>query len=400
MTDHLNTPTALALNVAQEVIPSTPVEGQPLPVQTESQDQPETESAVQTDESPEAIHPEVAPANPAQEDIVTGNPDPELLQSKPDPDLVIKTEQPFIFSAEELLQDKIERIPMLWDPFFPKVGLVAIVGSSDTGKSTFLRDFAMNVVLKKEAFLDFPLKPNFGSVLYISTEDDRYAITSLIKKQKSTGSHATSYAKLRFMFETENLIPRIKDAILEQPVDCIIVDSFADVMDGDLNRSTDVRRYLDPFSRIAVREELLFIFLHHTSKKSDQNNPSKQFILGSQGFEAKMRMVAELRKDSEYDDLRHFCVLKGNYIPSEYKGRSYVLGINENLTFLNMDDRVGFDRLSNKPGAQNWDTISKRAKALKEEGKSVRAISEVLKQEGLTVGKTKVSEILNQDNAA
>jgi len=385
MSDLIQNPTVTNPIMLPALIQPALVEEQPVATQVEvhaHQDIAPTEKEVE----PLAESPNEEP-DPA-------NPEPELPKGNSASDTVDDENEPFIFSAEEMLQDKMEKIPVLWDPFFPKVGLVAVVGSSDTGKSTFLRDFAMHVVQKEKTFLDFALNPKHGAALYISTEDDRFAISYLLQLQKEKGTHAKSYAKLRFMFETENLIERIKGAIAEQPVDCIIVDSFGDVMEGDLNRSTDVRRYLDQFSKIAVRNEILVIFLHHTSKKSDQNNPSKQFILGSQGFEAKMRMVAELRQDREDSEFRHFCVLKGNYIPSEFKGKSYVLGFGDDLRFTNMDTRVSFDCLSSKQGAPDWNKVKARAKELQAEGKTVRLISDMLKGEGFIVSKTKVAELI------
>lgn len=43
------------------------------------------------------------------------------------------------FNALELYNLEIDTVPKLLDPFFQKVGLAALVGTSDSGKSTFLR---------------------------------------------------------------------------------------------------------------------------------------------------------------------------------------------------------------------------------------------------------------------
>ena len=45
--------------------------------------------------------------------------------------------------ADEILRMKSETLPSLVDPLFPRQGLVGFAGSSDTGKSTFLKQLAV-----------------------------------------------------------------------------------------------------------------------------------------------------------------------------------------------------------------------------------------------------------------
>jgi len=47
-----------------------------------------------------------------------------------------KKDQKFIVTATTLLNMGISEIPTLLDPVLPKIGIAAIVGSSDTGKSS------------------------------------------------------------------------------------------------------------------------------------------------------------------------------------------------------------------------------------------------------------------------
>src|ERR1017187_6892003 len=52
----------------------------------------------------------------------------------------------YFITGEQLLLNPINKIPTLIDPIFQTVGVVAIGGTSDTGKSTFLRQLAMALV--------------------------------------------------------------------------------------------------------------------------------------------------------------------------------------------------------------------------------------------------------------
>ena len=51
----------------------------------------------------------------------------------------------YTVSAEELLRKSGENMPCLIEPIFPKVGIVAIAGSSDAGKSTLMRQLCMSI---------------------------------------------------------------------------------------------------------------------------------------------------------------------------------------------------------------------------------------------------------------
>lgn len=48
------------------------------------------------------------------------------------------TESHFI-TAKQLIEMGVTELPMLVEPFFPKVGVAILAGSSDCGKSTLLR---------------------------------------------------------------------------------------------------------------------------------------------------------------------------------------------------------------------------------------------------------------------
>jgi len=80
------------------------------------------------------------------------------------------------YTAKELFNRKIMEVPMFWKPFIPLKGVVGITGSSDAGKSTLLRQLAIETCLRRNSFLGFPLNSRYGSLVYISTEDTDDAI--------------------------------------------------------------------------------------------------------------------------------------------------------------------------------------------------------------------------------
>jgi len=62
------------------------------------------------------------------------------------------------YNALDLYELKTMFIPKLLDPFLQTVGLASLVGTSDSGKSTFLRQLSLSIALKLDKFLDFDIK--------------------------------------------------------------------------------------------------------------------------------------------------------------------------------------------------------------------------------------------------
>lgn len=58
----------------------------------------------------------------------------------------------YVISAQELIQMNNKELPSLLKPLFPRTGLIALAGSSDTGKSSFLRQFAINLAIGANSF--------------------------------------------------------------------------------------------------------------------------------------------------------------------------------------------------------------------------------------------------------
>ena len=144
-------------------------------------------------------------------------------------------------------------------------------------------------------------------------------------------------------------------------------------------RSLSVRSFLNIFSQLAVKYNTLIIFLHHTGKRTESLAPSKHNAIGSQGFEAKMRLLMELRQDPVRHDIRNLCVVKGNYLPSEYKHDSFELRFTPSLNFDATGERVPFAMLKERDEEREEAEAERLAlvQSLRDEGKSYREIAEM-----------------------
>lgn len=300
--------------------------------------------------------------------------------SEENEDLEIK---PF-YTGEELLNRNIQNIPCLLDPIFPKVGLCAVAGSSDTGKSSWLRQLALYVAAGKSEFLGFKLNAETNKSIYVSTEDDQYAMSWLLNTANKTFNLSPAkFKEIKFIFDTYNLLERLDLILSESKVDLIVIDAFSDIYGRSMNDTNQVRTFLNEYSQLAQKHKCLVIFLHHTGKRTEELSPGKHNLLGSQGFEAKMRLVIELRKDQEEADKRHMCIVKANYLPEEYKRESFVLQFDENMTFTMTVEKRAFDEL--RP--DNKLDLKEVARKMKEEGKTQTEIAKKLKISQTTVSR-------------
>lgn len=261
------------------------------------------------------------------------------------------------YTVAELLAMEVKELPCLFAPIFLKSGIAVLVGGSDTGKSSLLRQMCMNVATGRD-FLNWKYGGEHHRAIYFSSEDDAQLTANVIRKyNKTMNLPEDAKNNLRFVFDTEpeNLCETIATMLAEQPADLIVIDAFADFFTGNLNDNTEVRKFLRPFKTIAKEANCLIIFNHHTGKRSDERSVSKDNSLGSQAIEAAPRLAIELRKDPTDPDTKHFCVVKANYLPSEYKRKSYALKMDENLVFAPTGQRVDFEELAkpNKPEAQS-----------------------------------------------
>lgn len=263
---------------------------------------------------------------------------------------MVKRPDTGIFTLGELLERAGTTIPQLLVGLLLAQGVAMLGGPSDSGKSSFLRQLALAVALGDETFLGFQINAVHRRAICVSTEDGDAAVGSILTKQLDGRVLSPEEAeRIRFVFVTENLVERLGLMLSEQPVDLVVIDALGDLYTGNLNQSNEVRAFINQFQALSIKHNCLFLFMHHTGKRTEEREPSKHNMLGSQGLEAKMRVVFELRPDPVDQYIRHLCVLKGNYLPPETKGKSYALVFDSNLLFHNTGTRSSFGDLIKGP---------------------------------------------------
>lgn len=300
------------------------------------------------------------------------------------------------YNALDLFNLKIKNVPKLLDPFLQTVGLASLVGTSDSGKSTILRQLCLAIALKQKTFLTFPLNIKYGKALYVSTEDDPTSVGASIRKQieaieKDNNKLNKDYLKnLEFIFDTHQLVENLDKRLLKDKHDLIVIDAFADVFTKELNANTQVRQFLNDYDKLAKKHETLIIFLHHIGKKTMNYDPSKNSIIGSQAFEAKMRVVLELRPNLNSKDLKDLWILKGNFLSSDYKAKSYILKFDEDLLLFSNTGNRG----STQSSKVNNPEIIKKVLELSSKKLSTREIDNKLRGTNYAIGKSSIALII------
>ncbi|MCK9612041.1 MAG: AAA family ATPase [Bacteroidales bacterium] len=290
-------------------------------------------------------------------------------------------------TGTDLLLNDIEKIPCLLDPIFQQTGIAGLAGSSDTGKSMLLRQFLIDLVTGNDNFLGFPIYSRYRSGIYVSSED-LYNETSYILKKQASRYKPEDLKELRFVFDIENLIEKLDSMLTNKKADVIIIDCFADVYGEELRDTSKIRQYLHKYQELAQKHECLIIFIHHSIKRTETLEPSKNNLNSGQGFESKMRVVIELRADNINPDKRHLCIVKANYLPASYKKESYVLEYdNDNFSFSNTGERILFEFLSKKTDSDQGKAKYEIAKELKAEGYTHEKIGKELGIAKSTVSK-------------
>ncbi|WP_223032687.1 AAA family ATPase [Hanstruepera marina] len=302
------------------------------------------------------------------------------------------------YNALELYNLKTRNVPKLLNPLLLKSGLASLVGTSEAGKSTFLRQLSLSIALKRKDFLGFDLDCEHNKVLYVTTEDDYNSISYAIRKQlkelnQDAEFNIDNLKNLEFIFDSDNLLKTIQSRLENDAYDLIIIDAFTDVFSKEINANTQVRVFLNSYSNLANKHDCLILFLHHIGKRTQTKTPSKDNIIGSQAFEAKMRVVLELRPNIHKPNLIDLWILKSNFLEPKYKQNSYVLELNENLCFKNTNLRNSrySEAKSNNP------ELIEKVLELHKAGLSTRKIESELEGTEFEIGKSTVNSIIKKN---
>ncbi|MFZ1809129.1 MAG: AAA family ATPase [Cyclobacteriaceae bacterium] len=243
-----------------------------------------------------------------------------------------------VYNAVELMRLAATEPKYLLNPILAESGIGLIAGKPDIGKSQLGRNLCVAIVYGLEEFLSFKLVTKHKSAIYISTEDNAYATQYQLDKQLK-GLSKDPIDRLRFIFAEgmapKEILSKLKSELQKAPADLVIVDSFGDIFDGsDSNGNIQMRKSVQPYSKIAKANSCLILFIHHINKAAYRQAPGQEHIQGGSGLVQKVRVALFLSEGE--GNTRYLSIVKGNYTSKKFKQNSMILNFSEEtLLFTN-----------------------------------------------------------------
>ncbi len=199
----------------------------------------------------------------------------------------VKTLVPTI-TLQDLFKEGIQPISWRVENIIPCGGIVIFGGSSGNYKTWLAMDLTMAIVTGTKFLGHFDTVK--GTVLYIDEENGRQRIFNRFKQLKyGNALHNEIFDNLHLSIS--NLIKLNTEdatnltAIIEYiKPDVVIIDSMVRCMQGDEDKSKDVRRIFDNLKPILTENpDISFLILHHTTKGK---NRGMDTLRGSGDFAA------------------------------------------------------------------------------------------------------------------
>jgi RecA-family ATPase len=339
----------------------------------------------------------------------------EKYNSLPDnrsPALVFNSKQLLFtfFSKKENIMRKISFQQLLSlsgsqeflvDKILPKGTICALVGSSEAGKTQFALQLALTIAAGETSFVGLRCHPRHKRVVVIATEDTPVNIKSRVLELLK-GTTGCTDLDILFYSEVESDPVEVLSADLaSKPADIVIVDTWLDFFNEDLNQNNDVRGFLIKYAKIAEKHNCCILFIHHFVKAATGNSKNKSQILGSQGFEAKMRSIITLEavQNSPKKVLK---ILKSNYLRWDEK-RDFCVELQE----ADQQWRFAITSTERTVQAQDREELSIRDRVKKiivEQGlldKSCRELPELLEAKyNIKAGKSLIGKVQKEIRAS
>ena len=213
-----------------------------------------------------------------------------------------------------------EPIRWLWDGWLARGKLHVLAGAPGTGKTTI----AMSLAATLSAGGRWPdgARSSAASVVVWSGEDD--AGDSLQPRLALAGANLDRVHFLTGMteqgkdrsFDPANDIASLREALMGQDVQLLIIDPIVAAIAGDSHKNAEVRRGLQPLVDLAAEMGVAVLGITHLSKGTSGRDPLER-VTGSLAFGAVARVVflAAKRQDPGDDagqDTRLFVRVKSN----------------------------------------------------------------------------------------
>lgn len=170
--------------------------------------------------------------------------------------------------AADLLANRPETIPWVWEPFLPEGGLVLLAAFMKVGKSAFAHAMAV-AVAQGIPFLDFPTKQ--GGVLILAVEEHPRDVERRLRRfgMRSEDSIHVHVGPLDHSPKTLNTI---RQFILDNGISLVVLDTLARYWGiRDENDNAQVREWVSPLLDLARETGAVVLLVHHERKTAGED---------------------------------------------------------------------------------------------------------------------------------
>jgi len=203
------------------------------------------------------------------------------------------------YNIQDMLEKGIPKIEYTIDPFLLKNGITMFVAPPASMKSFLAQQLAISCATGIPFLEKFETKQN--NVLYLDEENGIIGIANRIQqlmkghkidlKELNNNLTCISYESMRF--DNDNKFNELRRIIKKLDIKIIIVDSIVRFVDGDENKSGDIKHIFDKLKSLCNEFELSILVLHHATKTNGRSPR------GSGDFLAAPDNVFSISKTSE-----------------------------------------------------------------------------------------------------
>jgi len=211
-------------------------------------------------------------------------------------------------------------------------GVGFLVGVPDSGKSTLGLKIATAIAKGDREVLNLLLHTNHQRVLIVRTEDQEVATKFVLKKILKGEDVVTKEALSRIdfvftgMLSPDEILSKVRAKLKKHRYDLVLLDAYGDLFSRkDSNSNSETRKFLAPYYALASQYHCLLLFTHHLNKSGYDEKPAQRYIQGASALTQKSRICIQLFKAKDEPNKRYLCVLKGNYLSSQYKDNAIQL---------------------------------------------------------------------------
>jgi len=225
------------------------------------------------------------------------------------------------YTLDEILELKENDFPKIWE-FIPRQTVAVLVGSSDCGKSTLLKQLALAIAKGDEDFLGWKLNAPHKKALIFTTEESPLDVRAVMEAQ--IGQEQEIEGNIIFEFFDDDFEDRLEKLLEEDKYDVVILDALGDLVRGHESKSEVIRPFMTKIRNLALNKDTSFIIVHHKSKAGN-SRVDKLVVKGSQSIESKARVVLDL---VQTEGMSFLTLTKGNGYSYDEKQKSWKIEFN------------------------------------------------------------------------